>query len=402
VLLTDGDGLYDHALTKRAAASGTVVYTVGLGSGVRPALLQSIADGTGGKYYQVGDAGDLVDTLERIGGDLGAPDTDGDGLADAAETAGLRDGAGRSYVTDPARRDTDGDGLDDGVEAGQLQGGGPFGAGSWFPMTSDPTRADTDADGLVDGDEVESGLDANDPDSDGDGLDDLRETELGFDPLTADGDGDGDGDGPSDSRELRDDTDPYVFDLDTFDKGQACIGGALFDHSGRSWVARNVARLTAEHLESPWYLAGWLAGGYVAIGDIRDTAYSLATGSFGDAALNAVGLLPFVGDAVKTARVAVDYVTLVPKGALPAVRWMSRNLPLGPFRKVVDGIAAHGPVGLKVDIDRQALDRTPRANSTSRIGTDTVQAQALKDDLDRIRLEGATDIRVNQEQVNAG
>ena len=42
VLLTDGDGFYDHALTDRAAASGTVVYTVGLGSGVRPALLESI------------------------------------------------------------------------------------------------------------------------------------------------------------------------------------------------------------------------------------------------------------------------------------------------------------------------------------------------------------------------
>jgi hypothetical protein len=265
-------------------------------------------------------------------------------------------------------------------------------------MPSDPTRADTDRDGLADGDEVESGLKPRSSDSDRDGLGDLTETELGFDPLTADADKDG----RRDDRELRDDTDPYVFDLGSFDKGQSFVGGALFGEAGRSWVARNVARLTEAHLGSPWYLAGWLAGGYVAIGDIRDTAYSLAKGSFGDAALNAIGLVPFAGDALKTARVSVQYVKLVPKGAVPAVRWLSRNVPLGPFRRIVDDIiAARGPVRLQRDIDRQALNRTPRASTRSRIGTDAVQAQALRDELRQLALRNVDDIRVNQEQVNA-
>jgi hypothetical protein len=399
VLLTDGEGSYDLGLTTRAAASGTVVYTVGLGSSVNSGLLQSIADGTGGKYYQVASANDLVTTFQRIGGNLGAPDTDGDGLADAAETAGLRDGAGRTYRTNPNKRDTDDDGLDDGAEAGRLQSGGPFGTGTWFPMPSDPTRADTDGDGLTDGDEVGSGLKPRNSDSDRDRLGDLTETELEFDPLTADGDKDG----RLDDRELKDGTDPYVFDLGTFDKGQSFIGGALFGEAGRSWVARNVARLTEAHLTSPWYLAGWLAGGYVAIGDIRDTAYSLAKGSFGDAVLNAIGLVPFAGDALKTTRVSLDYVKLVPKGSLPALRWLSQNVPLGPFRRIVDNIVAKlGPQRLQVDKDRQALGRTPIASRSNKIGTDPVQAQALKDDIDRVTLEGATDIRVNQEQVIAG
>ncbi|HEY0215833.1 MAG TPA: VWA domain-containing protein [Cellulomonas sp.] len=48
VLLTDGVGGYDPALTARAVASGTTVYTIGLGSGTDQVLLEEIATATGG------------------------------------------------------------------------------------------------------------------------------------------------------------------------------------------------------------------------------------------------------------------------------------------------------------------------------------------------------------------
>ncbi len=99
-------------------------------------------------------------------------DTDGDGLADGAETnSGVfvsADNAG----SDPKVSDTDGDGLGDGDEVNQHQ--------------TSPVTADTDGDGLTDPAEInDHGTSPNKADSDDDGNDDRSELLVGTDPNDA-------------------------------------------------------------------------------------------------------------------------------------------------------------------------------------------------------------------------
>ena len=87
---------------------------------------------------------------------------------------------------------------------------------------------------------------------------------------------------------------------------------------------------------------------------MQDTAYSPAKGSFGGAALNAIGLVPFASDALKTTRASLQYAKLAPKGAHPALRWTPQNVALRPVRRIVDNIIARlGPQRLQIDIDRR-------------------------------------------------
>lgn len=242
--------------------------------------------------------------------------------------------------------------------------------------------------------------------------------ELDFDPSSSDGDGDG----RRDDRELREDTDPYVFDLDGGDKAQALVGGALFGDAGRSWVARNVARLTEAHIGSPWYLGGWLAGGYLAVGDVRDALYGLWQGNWGDALLSAAGLVPFAGDAVKTVKVVVDYAKMAPGSVAGALRFLRKNLPsrmtassagmsaasvstaaAGGGDMITDAIRALGRAAqLKQDArvagraapDRLALDR--------KISKSPTQNQRAWDDIEELQKDlDVDDIRLNQWQVDA-
>jgi hypothetical protein len=91
-------------------------------------------------------------------------DSDGDGIADAAEGEGDPDGDG---VPNRLDDDSDGDGISD---ADENAGGGPC------------APRNTDGDGLPD---------FLDPDSDNDGLTDAEERDLGTDPTNIDTDGDG-------------------------------------------------------------------------------------------------------------------------------------------------------------------------------------------------------------------
>lgn len=114
----------------------------------------------------------------------GGPDSDGDGLSDAAEQKGwkvyvvLVNGniSERDVVSNPNNPDTDGDGLDDKLEKN---------------IGTDPVSADTDADELGDAAEWNDWFtDPTDQDTDKDSLNDKLELDLGTSPTTADTDGD--------------------------------------------------------------------------------------------------------------------------------------------------------------------------------------------------------------------
>jgi len=173
ILLTDGDGSYDTSLTNKAKNLGIRIYTIGLGSGVNTSLLSNIAAGTGGVYYQIASAGDLLPLFDSLRAQT--VDTDGDGLSDQAEVEGMRNWFGYVVKTDPALSDTDGDGLKDGEE---MNGVGQTADGKMkYNMISDPTKVDTDGDGLSDKDELfpPAGKEKTDPlkkDTDGDSIPD--------------------------------------------------------------------------------------------------------------------------------------------------------------------------------------------------------------------------------------
>jgi len=67
IFLTDGVGAFDPSVVTRARQESIVLYTIGLGSGVDAALLENaIAQPTGGEYFAVRRAEDLVAVFDRI------------------------------------------------------------------------------------------------------------------------------------------------------------------------------------------------------------------------------------------------------------------------------------------------------------------------------------------------
>ncbi|WP_160163630.1 vWA domain-containing protein [Natrinema versiforme] len=183
ILLTDGQGDGGRAEARTAARRNTTIYTIGFG-GADGDKLQDIAQITGGNYTHVDDPADLPNVFSRVADDIGAQDTDGDGIPDVAEHRGVVTPNAGMLETDPYSADTDGDGLEDGTELGEAitaeelrdrntDGSGPPGpdpkyqaivgtvsragyntselSGSiYIDPVSDPTRVHTDGDGVDD------------------------------------------------------------------------------------------------------------------------------------------------------------------------------------------------------------------------------------------------------------
>lgn len=159
VLLSDGGSYVSDSVLESAKNSSVKIYTVGLGSYSNDTRLKYISDYTGGEFYKAYTAEELVDIYSEIGfsSDFDTTDTDGDGLYDAVETAGIRLQNGKIIYTDPADSDTDDDGLLDGEEIDPTpiksnktkyndDGTVQTVKGYYFIMKSYPKKVDTDGD----------------------------------------------------------------------------------------------------------------------------------------------------------------------------------------------------------------------------------------------------------------
>lgn len=257
----------------------------------------------------------------------GQLDTDEDGLSDEVEVAGWRTTSNELIRTDPHSPDTDSDGLSDGYEAGEKT----VDARSHdviYRWEANPTQRDSDHDGIDDGDEVRHDIDPISNDTDGDGSRDLAEVKCGSDPTVDNIDRDN----YDDKQECKRDSDPLAYDLDRSEAVHATTAGFLFGDS--AWGARNAARVNRAQLESPEYLAGQLASGYIAIGDLRDLLANVAQGEFIAASISAVALAPVAGDTAKTIATLHEYANRGDR-ALKSALSVVEKLPISEARKMV-------------------------------------------------------------------
>jgi|GEM_PF-1934827 len=151
---------------------------------------------------------------------FGDQDTDGDGLSDAEELAGVN--SNQIYATSRLLADTDGDLLSDSEEIGAyITGKAPESFNELINTKrayySDPTSQDTDNDGLNDFNEFSVGTSPTYIDTDNDGLTDNQELEIDTDPLSKDTDNDGISDG-IEYRTSALDLDPTI--INTIDLGR--------------------------------------------------------------------------------------------------------------------------------------------------------------------------------------
>ncbi len=158
VLICDGDVNYCQSTIDRCIENEIQIYAVNVGYTPSHGLLQKMAEQTDGHYYYGASADDLAGLLENIQGDtvnkVDPTDSDGDGLYDVYEKAGMKLPNGRVIYTDPNLKDTDGDGLTDFEEIGNVCcvndryiGFGEFKNIKYFILNTNPTMKDTDGDG---------------------------------------------------------------------------------------------------------------------------------------------------------------------------------------------------------------------------------------------------------------
>ncbi len=162
IFMSDGEDSVATTTLTKIDESGVIFHTVGYGS-ANSTYLKDISKAGKGEYYEALYQEDLVEIYTDLSlfYNIDKTDTDGDGLYDAVETAGIRLLNGKIiYGCDPSDPDTDDDGLLDGQEIDSKPLLSPYTkvtdehvVGYYFLMESDPTRIDTDFDYYEDGNE---------------------------------------------------------------------------------------------------------------------------------------------------------------------------------------------------------------------------------------------------------
>ena len=323
ILLTDGNGAYDSQYTTLAAQNDIVIYTIGLGSDINSSVLNSIANGTGGKYYFAQTADYLVNIYDEIAGDTidYTTDSNNDGISDYFTKllcdGDLLTGTGISifdvalYDDLQYNDDYDFDGLSNGEEVEVVFD--EFTGKVFIRMYSSPTDFDGDGDGLDDLCEYLIGTNALDIDCDGDGLTDGQEVSDWYDPLNADPDGDG----RSDRQEKEEHTDPFSYNKDWKDYTEEFVEGFL-------------AGDFIQDTDSMATMLGQVLSGFTEIADIRDFIADLAYGDYLMAGLNISGFLIEAEDApeavIRTGKVILTKTDDLAQ-ATDLVRFIKKHIP---------------------------------------------------------------------------
>ncbi|MBQ3601352.1 MAG: VWA domain-containing protein [Lachnospiraceae bacterium] len=161
VLICDGDVNYVTSTITSYLARGIQIYAINLANESSHTALEQMAELTGGQYYYGNSSSELQNIYasvnEKTLNKIDPTDTDGDGLYDVYEKAGIKLPNGKIIYTNPNQADTDGDGLTDMQETGLIYnlderyiGRGNFLGIKYFELKSDPTKKDTDEDGILD------------------------------------------------------------------------------------------------------------------------------------------------------------------------------------------------------------------------------------------------------------
>ncbi len=161
VLICDGDVNYSQTTIDRCKAEGIRIFAINVQYASTHVTLQKMADETGGLYFYCStndEFSTMLGQIQNVTVDrINPEDSDGDGLYDIYETAGIKLPNGKVVYTDPAKKDTDGDNLTDFQETGIIYNVDDRYIGNltskkikYFRMKSDPSIPDTDFDKIND------------------------------------------------------------------------------------------------------------------------------------------------------------------------------------------------------------------------------------------------------------
>jgi hypothetical protein len=288
--------------------TGAEIFVDGTSYGPAPRTINNIPVGSHTLTAKLSGYDDLSKTVTVNAGtsdipfDLIPKNSDPDTMPDIEETGGYKDPYGTTRTSNPALADTDGDGLTDDYEAGDLTT--DANGHTFRKMRSNPLKVDSDDDGLDDAFEDYLGTDALSSDTDNDGLKDVDDP----DPLV-----------PLHG--------PLVYDIavQPIREHIWTEQGLIFGETGirggtmNYWVGDEAASSGA-------YFAGWMTSGYFGYGDVRDTTEALYQHDTIGASLNALGVVPLLGDGGKSVKNVRKVVVTYPAKAAEMGTFISRQI----------------------------------------------------------------------------
>lgn len=286
-------------------------------------LADLIGENTGGSWV-------LLDDFQyvKLGGELSADnliDTDEDGITDYEEL-GTKKTVDLSELIEKLLSLV-------GVPPETYTGNKTIDVYSYL---SNPVLQDTDADEVLDNEEVDIGTNARKYDTDADTLSDAEEINLGYDPIHANSDDDSFHDGS----ELEKDQDPFVYDKIWLDHSKDILTGALWGDAGQNGV--NWGLIKESTYNSLGYLTGHIVSGLVVVGDIRDLIACVANGDVFGGFLNALGIVPAVGDIAKISSNVIQFISRSSKNIPIALTFMAKELEQGSklYKEVMNEVLA--------------------------------------------------------------